>query len=231
MNLRVYIGFDERLNAAWEVAARSFRRFDCSVVKLQESVLRMAGMLTRPVDRRDSIYDFNSNAPQSTEFANARFWVPLLAHSGWAMFADSDVIALADPQTLMNLADPTKAVMVVKHHPIRALDLDARKMDGQAQTIYERKLWSSVALWNCDHPANRRLNLMMLNQWPGRDLHAFKFLADSEIGDLPSRWNHLVGIDPPRIDPAIVHFTEGTPDLPGYEHCEYAAVWREMAAA
>ncbi len=46
---------------------------------------------------------------------------------------------------------------------------------------YPRKLWSSVMLWNCEHPANRRLNLQMLNQWPGRDLHAFRWLADGPV--------------------------------------------------
>jgi hypothetical protein len=29
-------------------------------------------------------------------------------------------------------------------------------MDGQAQTRYARKNWSSVMVFNCDHPANER---------------------------------------------------------------------------
>jgi len=29
------------------------------------------------------------------------------------------------------------------------------------------------------------------------------------------------------IDPAIVHFTDGVPDMPGYETAAYADEWRE----
>lgn len=235
MNLRVYLGFDERLQAQWDVAAKSARRFGCEVIQLRESTLRMHGLLTRPVDRRGQMYDFNSGAPQATDFAVARFAVHILAHSGWCLFADSDALFLEDPHSLLSLCDPTKAVMVVKHlHPGGQGMVDYRhpkKMDGQAQTNYYRKNWSSVALWNCDHPGNLRLNLMMLNQWPGRDLHAFKWLADSEIGDLPMEANWLVGLQPKPERPIIAHFTLGTPDMPGLEHCEHAELWQREAAA
>ena len=31
------------------------------------------------------------------------------------------------------------------------------------------------------------------------------------IGELPARWNHLVGYDAPRADAALVHYTLGGP--------------------
>lgn len=224
--MRVYIGHDRREQAAFDVAEKTARAFGCDTCAVYEDVLRSSGILTRPVDRRGGMWDITSDAPQSTQFAVTRFAVPMLAHTGWVLGVDCDVVFLRDPAELMKIAEKSKAVMVVKHNALLA---GGMKMDGQHQTIYPRKNWSSVVLWNVDHPANRRLNLTTLNQWPGRDLHAFAWLADSEIGELPSKWNHLVGIDPPRDDAAILHYTQGTPDMPGYENCEYADIWTEAS--
>jgi lipopolysaccharide biosynthesis glycosyltransferase len=116
------------------------------------------------------------------------------------------MICLADIQELFNLADDKYAVMVVKH---KQYNSGMVKMDGQIQTYYSRKNWSSVVLWNCNHEANKRLSLDDLNKWPGRDLHAFKWLADEEIGELPKEWNHLVGVNEPNPDAKILHFTLG----------------------
>lgn len=226
MTLRVYIGHDSREQKAFDVAAKTASSFGCEVIPLYEDRLRASGMLTRPVDRRGAMYDLNSDAQQSTSFAIGRFAVPILAHDGWCLFADCDTLFLTDPHELEKIADPSKAVMVVKHPP---LQLATAKMDGQQQSTYPRKLWSSVAYWNAGHQANRRLNLTTLNQWPGRDLHAFKWLADDEIGELPKEWNHLVGINPPSETAKILHFTSGTPDMIGYENSDYADVWRAAA--
>ncbi len=235
--LRVFIGFDEREKIAYDVAEKTARGWGCEVIPLYEERLRLSGMLTRPTDRRGSsadlrnesrsIFDFNSNAPQATEFAISRFFVPLLAHAGWCLFADSDVVFMEDPLELLASADESKAVMVVKHEHIGG---EAVKMRGQPQSYYNRKLWSSVMLWNCDHHANKRLNLTTLNQWPGRDLHAFKWLADSEIGDLPKEANWLVGIMPKPARPMIAHWTLGTPDMPERRETEHDHIWLREAA-
>jgi lipopolysaccharide biosynthesis glycosyltransferase len=225
--LRVYIGHDEREQQAFDVAKKTAEQFHCEVVPLEESRLRMAGMLWRPVDHRGGMYDFNSSAAQATSFAITRFFVPLLAHSGWCLFVDSDVLFLRDPHVLLAYADESKAVQVVQHTP---QDVGGKKMHGQIQAPYHRKLWSSVMLWNATHPANHRLNLSMLNQWPGRDLHRFGWLADDEIGSLPPDWNYLVGMENPEMgDPSLLHFTLGVPSTPGYENSEFADVWREAA--
>lgn len=226
MNLRVYIGVDAREQAAFDVAAKTARSFGCQVFPVYEDRLRAIGLLTRPTDRRGQMWDFNSSAPQSTDTAISRFAVPLLAHSGWCLAVDTDVAFLQDPHELLRYADEDRAVMVVKHAPLKAT---GTKMDGQPQIPYDRKNWSSVALWNVDHPANRRLNLTVLNQWPGRDLHAFKWLADSEIGDLPREANWLVGIQPKPARPIIAHFTLGVPAMAGHEHDEYADIWTEAS--
>lgn len=221
--LRVYIGYDHREKLAYDVAAKSAREFGCEVTPIYEDRLRMAGLLTRPTDRRgNQQWDFNSNAAQSTDFAVSRFWAFLLAHDGWVLFTDCDVVFLADPHEIEELRDPSKAVMCVKHEPMK---LGSTKMDGQVQTAYYRKLWSSVMYINASHPAHRRLNITMLNQWPGRDLHAFKWLHDDEIGELPQRWNYLVGLTHAPADPVIAHFTEGGPWLQNWEPRETDDLW------
>jgi hypothetical protein len=69
--------------------------------------------------------------------------------------------------------DPSKAVYCVS----TASKASRRsKMDGQVQTAYARKNWSSFILFNCDHPANRALTLEMVNTLPGRDLHRLCWL-------------------------------------------------------
>jgi hypothetical protein len=223
--MRIYVGYDSREADAYAVAEITARRFGCDVYPVYENRLRELGLLTRPVDRRGLMWDLNSNAAQSTEFAISRFWVPLLAHSGWCLAVDCDVVFMRDPEELRRYADATKAVCVVKHPPLPITS--STKMDGQQQVAYERKNWSSVALWNVDHPANRRLNPTALNSWPGRDLHAFKWLADEEIGTLPPEANWLVGVQPKPERPIIAHYTLGVPSMPGYENSEHAEIWTE----
>jgi hypothetical protein len=222
--VKVYLGHDPRQTEveAFAVAARSARRYGCDVIPLYEDRLRASGMLWRPMDQRGGMFDLNSNAPQSTAFAISRFFVPLLAHSGWCLFADADVVFMEDPHELLERADDSKALHCVKHEHF---NLGGTKMDGQVQTAYRRKLWSSVVLWNCDHVANRRLNLTTLNQWPGRDLHAFAWLADSEIGDLPAEANWLVGMQAMPARPIVAHFTNGTPNMAGHEQDAHADIW------
>jgi hypothetical protein len=60
----------------------------------------------------------------------------------------------------------------------------------------------------------------------GLELHQFKWLGnDALVGELPHRWNHLVGVDPYDPDAAIVHFTIGGPYFDEYRDCDYAAEW------
>ncbi len=128
---------------------------------------------------------------------------------------------------LFETLDPKFAVYCVKHHhePSRGL-----KMDGQEQTRYARKNWSSVCIWNCDHPANKALTVEVINTVPGRDLHRFFWLEDDLIGGLDPKWNWLAGHSSPDIDPAIVHFTDGTPSMPGYADVPFADEWRRELA-
>lgn len=227
----IWIGYDPREAEAFAVARHSARKASILPMPIHGLLLddlRAKGLYTRPTSRRNGrLWDDISEAPMATEFAITRFLVPHLAGSGWALFMDCDMLVRKDLLRLFKLADPTKAVMVVKHdhQPPEGV-----KMDGQAQTRYARKNWSSVMLFNVDHPANRALTIDLVNTVPGRDLHRFCWLKDDEIGELAAEWNWLVGHSDPAVDPSIVHFTDGIPSMPGYEDCAFADDWRAELA-
>lgn len=225
----IFIGYDGREAEAYRVAEKSLKGVSpwARPQPLDADRLASYGLLRRPTDLRGGIYDLPSNARASTAFHASRFLVPHLCQSGWALFVDCDVVFLRDVCELFALAEPSKAVMVVKHQQGGG----GMKMDGQVQLAYSRKNWSSVMLVNCNHPANRRLSLQDVNERPGRDLHAFYWLNDSEIGELPMEWNWLVNVQPPPVSPSIAHFTLGTPNLtPELSSSEHAEIWWRASA-
>mgnify|MGYP001565116742 CR=1 FL=1 len=180
------------------------------------------------------MWDDISDAPMSTSFAISRFLTPVLAkaafRTGWALFMDSDVLARDDIDDLFAECDSTKAVMCVQHNHVVP---EGIKMDNQLQTLYRRKNWSSVAAYNLGHPSNRKLTVNLINTVPGRDLHAFSWLEDDEIGALDASWNYLVGFTKlhESNQPKLVHHTEGGPWLPNYQDVEFAAEWHEARLA
>lgn len=230
----IYIGWDPREQDACAVARASLLKNmsdSIPVHKLVLADLQGRGLYYRMTYRNKDgrLIDVPSirndyDGSISTEHANARFLVPHLAKKGWALFLDGDILVRDDVVKLFNSLDSQYAVYCVKHEyaPINKV-----KMDDQVQTVYNRKNWSSVSAFNCDHPSNRYLSISIINSLPGRDLHRFCWLADHEIGELDPKWNWLAGHSNPLINPAIVHFTEGTPDMPGYQDQPYADEWRE----
>lgn len=223
MTLRVYIGYDSREPRSYHVAEASLlanASQPVSVTPLNAQRLAEHGLLRRPTDTRGQRYDLPSNAPASTEFAISRFLVPFLAQTGWAVFVDSDVVFLGDVAELFSLADPHYAVQVVQHGKY---DTPSTKMNGQANQPYPRKNWTSVMLWNIDHPANKRLSLVDVQERRGFDLHQLYWLHDTEIGELPPQWNWLVGSQGAPDRPRLAHFTNGTPELG--VHSDHDHLW------
>jgi hypothetical protein len=223
----IYIGWDPREAHAWSVAMSSLTRrlsqfIPAHALCLSDMVKR--GLYTRATERRDGrLWDTISDAPMATEHACARFLTPHLAKEGWALFMDGDVLVRGDLAPLFDELDPAMAVYCVKH---RYEPGEGLKMDGQIQTRYARKNWSSVMVFNCDHPANEALTVDLINAAPGRELHAFCWLQDDLIGELSPAYNHLVGHTVVSHNPVVVHFTEGLPDMAGYEHVDFADEWR-----
>lgn len=238
----IWIGFDENEALSYLVARASIKRY--SWVEIAPIILRdlvSRGMYTRKTRTiGPRLFDVISDAPMSTEFAISRFFVPLLVKQrmivadgplGWAMFVDSDILCRRSVDELFSIVEnsPDKALFCVQHN--HQVDEFAPKKDRQVQLNYTRKNWSSVMLFNCDHPSNKALTLEMLNTLPGRDLHRFCWLKDEEIGALHGTWNWLVNVSPPEPNPAIVHFTEGGPWLEKYRDVPYAHEWREAVIA
>lgn len=253
--MKVFIGWDPREDEAYEVAHASILKstdmLGVTVTPLRKRALEHTGILRRPTRRlekgrrmeisaqgvtrrvitaaqRGTLWDDISGAPMATEFAISRFAVPMLAHGGIAIFMDCDVLVMSDLTELEHLArsQPHIALWCVQHG---ALESTATKMDGQPQLPYARKNWSSVMVFNCDHPANLALNVELLNKAPGRDLHRFCWLNDTQIGRLEPEWNWLVGVQPKPAQPKIAHYTLGGPWLPTWERREHDDLW--LAAA
>jgi lipopolysaccharide biosynthesis glycosyltransferase len=211
--IQVFIGYDTREAVAFSVLAHSIQAHASRPVSIAPVMLsQLRHVLTRARDPR-----------QSTDFAFSRFITPYLsAYSGWSIFMDCDMLMLDDIAKLWSLRDERYAVMVVKHdHQPR----ESVKFLGQQQIPYPKKNWSSVMLFN--NTRCRALTPQYVNTASGLELHQFKWLADeSLIGELPRRWNHLVGYDEYGDDNALIHYTLGGPYFAEYRHCDYADVWR-----
>ena len=210
--IRVFIGYDPREAVAFSVLAHSIHERASEPVAI--APIRLSEL--------SGIYRRARDPLQSTDFSFSRFLTPWLCdYRGWALFTDCDMLVLDDLARLWALRDERYAVQVVKHEHVPKEDV---KFLGAKQTKYGKKNWSSVMLMNCERCT--RLTPEYVNAASGLELHQFKWLDSEElIGALPSRWNHLVGYDPPRRDAALVHFTIGGPYFEEYRDCEYAAEW------
>lgn len=234
---QIFIGYDAREAIATDVCKHSIARrteHPVNFTFLKHRELRQQGIFSRPwltEGPTGNWRDLIDDKPFSTEFSHTRFLVPfLMKYRGWALFLDSDMIALSDIAALFALCDDKYAVMCVKHqHKVKHGDV---KMDGRAQLSYFRKNWSSFVLFNCGHVANRDLTPERVNFMKGSDLHAFSWLKDSEIGALPFSYNYISGVSPKltnmndgRQMPAVIHYTEGGPWFPECPDVPFGSFW------
>lgn len=225
--MRCYVGWDPRDVRAYNVAVHSFHENlngPATTIPIVEGRLREQGIYWRSyhVDHRGQMWDDRDGTPFSTQFSFTRFAIPIIEDykDEWVLFTDADVMWRANPKELFDLVDDKYAVMCVKHNhePPESI-----KMDGVLQSRYKRKNWSSVFLMNpskCKH-----LTKYALNNWSGSDLHRFTWVEDEMIGEIPEAWNWLEGWSDPAINPKLVHYTRGTPDMKGYEDVPYALDW------
>jgi lipopolysaccharide biosynthesis glycosyltransferase len=215
--MKVFVGYDTREDIAYQVCKHSIlsKQPSADVRPLKQQELRDAGWYKRDVDKL-----------ASTEFTFTRFLIPELTDfKGWALFMDCDMILTTDIKELFDQADDKYAIMCVQHD---YTPKEGTKMDGQKQTIYPRKNWSSVMLFNCGHPANRKVTQSLVNdpEITGAYLHRFSWLNDFEIGELHHTWNYLVGVYDDIEKPNLIHYTEGGPWFENYRDCEFADLWK-----
>ncbi len=223
--MKVFIGYDHMDDKAFKVCVHSLLQhatIPVEIIKVTDRELRPA-MFWRPyhVTQTGQKIDDLDERPFSTDFSFTRFAVPLMADycEDLVLFCDPDMLWRRDIADLMDNTYPfDKAVFCVKHDHVPT---EKSKMLGQEQTLYFRKNWSSFMLM---YPANcRKLNHYSLNNWTGGDLHALTWAENHEIGALDERWNWLEGWSS-SPDPAVVHFTRGTPDMIGND-IPYADEW------
>lgn len=217
---RIYVGYDPKEDLAYEVCKYSLLKrasVPIEVHPIKQSELRSQGLYWR---QRGKL--------ESTEFSFSRFLTPHLADfNGWAMFVDCDFLYLADIKQLVDLIDDSYAIMCVQHD---YAPKETTKMDGAVQTLYPRKNWSSMVLYNCAHPKNRALTPEVVNTQTGAFLHRFQWLEDHEIGSVPFVWNFLVGHnkvvdDDPTTYPKAIHYTLGGPWFNSWRDCEFGDLW------
>ena len=218
--IRVFIGFDPVETVSYHVLSHSIQARASEPVAITPLMLsQLSGVMTR--ERHEL---------QSTDFSFSRFLAPYLCDfQGWSLFMDCDMLVLDDISKLWVLRDDAYAVQVVKHHHVPKEDT---KFLGQAQSKYEKKNWSSVMLFN--NAKCRALTPEFVNSATGLELHRFQWLGDDGlIGEIPHRWNHLVGYDEtvPVAEVSNLHYTIGGPYFDDYRDTAYADEWFTEKAA
>lgn len=206
--MKVFIGFDSNETVAYHVLSQSIMRHASKPVSITPLILRQLPM-TRP-----------RTATQSTEFSFSRFLVPWLCnYQGRALFMDGDMLCKTDISELFEI--PMRgSVAVVKHdYQPRA----ENKFLNQRQSVYPKKNWSSVMLFN--NALCPVLTPEYVNTASGLELHQFKWCGEHMVESLPKEWNHLVSEFAPNKEAKLVHYTLGTPCFKKYEHCEYSNEW------
>jgi len=220
--LKVFIGHDEREQKSWDVCAYTLRKHASVELQIEPISMHTLGdMYRRPWSRSDNgiLFDEISNAPMSTAFAVARFFVPRLCRAGdVALFVDCDFVFTGDIAEVFDDAQPGAAVHVVKHN--YRTGRSGIKMDGQYNIAYPRKNWSSFMLFDMRHQILQSTpTLEILNSATGLQLHSFSWISDEYIGSLPFEWNWL------DLEPMAIHYTLGTPELGKTGHL-YASLWQ-----
>jgi lipopolysaccharide biosynthesis glycosyltransferase len=225
----VYIGWDSRENVAYEVCKYSIeKRAKVDIVPLKHRDLRKRELFWRKWSVDNYTGDWRDDVderPFSTEFSHTRFLVPAIqGYQGWALFMDCDMVVLSDINEILKHAKDKYAVMVVKHNHQPKNKI---KMDDRQQYAYRRKNWSSFILFNCAHPANKRLTKHYVNSAKGADLHAFSWLEDKDIGELSFDYNWINGSSPAISSPKVIHYTDGGPWFENCKDVAFADKWIE----
>ncbi len=211
--IRLAVGFDQREAVAYHVFCQSV---------ISKSSLPIVFL---PLALRNLPMYSERHSDGSNNFIYSRFLTPYLYNfSGWAIFADGDMVCNEDIAKLWALRDESKAVIVAPHnYKTKA----SQKYLGNKNENYPRKNWSSVILWNCGHFKNKVLTPSFISNQTGAFLHRFQWLDDSDIGFLPLEWNWLAIEYEDNYDAKLIHYTLGTPCFKEYRNSAMSDLWEE----
>ncbi len=212
--IRIFIGYDSREVIAHHVCIQS----------ILETTRSPVSITSLKLSQLESVFHRKREPDQLTDFSYTRFLVPYLCdYQGWAIFIDGDMLIREDIQALWNLQDDRYAVNVVKHAPHQG----EHHFLGTTVKLFPKFNWSSVMLFN--NKKCKALTLDYLLTVKYQDLHQFEWLeSESDIGELPPTWNHLVGYDKPNSSAALVHWTLGCPYFEAQKQAEFADEWFAM---
>lgn len=196
----IFIGYDPREAVAYHVCANSIIRRSSQPVSMSPLALN----ILREYEER--------HTDGSNHFIYSRFLVPhLMRYKGWAIFIDGDMLLREDVTKLWDLKNNKYAAMVVKHNYKTKM---TTKYLGSKNEDYPCKNWSSVILWNCEHPKNRILTPEFVQHATGAQLHRFTWLEnDTDVGSLPIEWNWLPDEFGTNSNANLLHYTLGTPSF------------------
>jgi len=209
--LKIVVGFDQRESVVYHT-------FCQSVLSRSSTPVCFIPLALNTLSNYKETHSDGSN-----EFIYSRFLTPFLCeYTGWALYADGDMVCLSDINEIFKFADQSKAVQVVKHDYLSSY---TSKYFGNKNENYPRKNWSSIILWNCSHPSNKKLTKSLVESSSGKFLHRFSWLDDAEIGDLPLEWNWLATEYKDNYEANLIHYTLGSPCLSDYKDCKMADLW------
>jgi lipopolysaccharide biosynthesis glycosyltransferase len=211
--INLVVGFDQKEAIAYHVFCQSVIEY--STLPIQFIPLKINC-------RANNIHQNDG----SNAFTYSRFLTPyLMGFRGWAIFADGDMVCRDDLAKLWGLRDSTKAVQVVKHD---YKTKHSKKYLGNKNEDYPRKNWSSLILWNCEHPKNKLLTPSFIDGKSGSYLHRFSWLDDEDVGELKSEWNWLAIEFDDNPSAKIVHYTLGTPCFKEYQSSSMSNYWHDF---
>ncbi len=211
-DINIFIGLDEPYKIAYDVCKNSIlknnKKYNLNIKPINFNTVKD--------------YDRKKDKNESTQFSFARFWTPYESNfKGISIFLDSDFLFLESIDDLIDLYDPKKAVMCCKHDYTPS---ETTKMDGKVQTIYPRKNWSSLMLFNCSDSHCKELTPDVINSESPKYLHRMLWTDDKKIGNIPLEYNWLEGDYDNSVNPKAIHFTNGGPWHSSWDG-DYKQIW------
>ena len=212
----IFVGYDPREAIAYHTCANSIIRQASQPVAIIPLALNLFTDYTE------------THTDGSNHFIYSRFLVPhLMDYTGHAIFIDGDMIVRSDIAELWNLRRHDVDVQVVKHDYKTRM---TEKYLGSRNEDYPRKNWSSVILWNCQNPANKRLTPEFVEKATGAELHRFSWIRDERIGELPREWNWLPDEFGANPKAKLLHYTLGTPCFTEFHDTPQGDEWHRERA-
>ena len=243
MTYHIFVGYDERQHEPFLVAKHSLEslaKVPIKVHKMHHKDYRLQKLFTRKwtVEENGQYTDVLDGKPFSTQFSHSRFLVPELWRrikdedkNPLVMFVDCDFVWTSDigimfkELEMKKIRNKSTTPVYCVHHNYKPTTLV--KMDTVEQTSYNKKLWSSMMVFDMDHEDNSKLTKDCVNVESGNWLHSFNWVENpNSLGIIDESWNFIP--DHSEKNTSVInaiHYTEGGPWFKEYRQCSYGNLW------